>query len=191
MQPSRLVRLSVLGSLLFANALRGQAAPLRVAIGVGLLTADNGRSGLLSSRGVTGFVRLTPAGSFLLFEASLQHLPRNRDIVVVPCPSPPVSCDTDFTGPSTALAFAPGIQVSEHAGTRSGVALLYRIGPSVSWYVGRERGADPVALGARAGVSARWGRQAGALLLSADYFRLFHAGSSPRWFLPITVGAEF
>jgi len=28
-------------------------------------------------------------------------------------------------------------------------------------------------------------------LISADYFRLFRAGSTPEWFLPVTIGWQF
>ena len=193
MRLCRHVWMCVLVPLFCVSALQGQAAPLRVSVGGGLLFADHGKGGQLSSRGASGFLRLNRMGSPLLLETSIQSAPRSRYVIVfAPCPPPPEPCgDTPFLGPTTALTVAPAVQITERESSTSGVALLYRLGPSVSWQVRREAGADPFAVGARAGVSVRLGHQTGGLLLSADLFRLFHTGSSPRWFLPLTVGGEF
>lgn len=187
----RPVRITVLGALVSVSALCGQATPARVAIGGGLLLADHGRDGFLRSPGVAGFLRLNLTSFPLLLDASVEHAPQNRDIEAVTCPLPPVPCANAFAGPTTALTFAPAVQGTKRESPTSGVAWLFRLGPSVSWRVHREAGSEPFAVGVRGGVSAKVGYHRAGVLLSADFFRLFRAGSSQEWFLPITVGWQF
>jgi hypothetical protein len=182
---SRLVLLLVLP----ISTLHAQAKPITATIGAGVLFADNGEQDLLSSRGATGFVRLNWRSSPLMLEASVQHVPRNDDIVfIAACPPAPASCTQAFIGPTTALTFAPALQFAERETRPSGVTVLVRVGPSLSWRVRRQDGSEPLAVGARAGMSVRLGTH--GVLLSADIFRLFNAGSSPGWYLPITMGIE-
>ena len=172
------------------GALQAQAKPITATIGAGLLFADNGAQDLLSSRGATGFVRVNWRSAPLMLEAAIQHVPRNDDIVfIAACPPAPVSCTQAFIGPTTAITFAPALQFAERETRPSGVMVLVRVGPSLSWRVRRQDGSEPLAVGARAGMSVRLGTD--GVLLSADIFRLFNAGSSPGWYLPITLGIEF
>ena len=185
-----LSRLVLLLPLLATSTLHAQAKPVTATIGAGLLFADNGEQDLLSSRGATGFIRLDWRKAPLMLEASVQHVPRNDDIVfIAACPPAPASCAPPFIGPTTAITFAPALQFAERETRPSGVTVLVRVGPSLSWRVSRQDGSEPLAVGARAGMSVRLGT--GGVLLSADLFRLFNAGSSPGWYLPITMGIEF
>ena len=159
----------------------------RLAAGAGLLVADKGPSGLLRSRGVTAFVRITPPRLPLILELSLQHVPQTRDILFSPC-LPPGTCGSTFLGPTTALTFAPALQASQRV---PNATWLLRLGPAFHWLLDRESTSGPIAAGARAGVSVRSGRGRSGLLVSADYFRAFRGSHFPRWFLPLTVGWQF
>jgi len=177
---------------ILGSALHAQAKPITATIGGGILFADNGEQDLLSSRGATGFVRLNWRSSPLMLEAAIQHVPRNDDIVfIAACPPAPASCTSAFVGPTTAITFAPALQLTKRDPGTPKAAALFRVGPSVSWQVRRQDGSEPLAVGVRAGVSVRLGEETGGVIISADAFRLFNAGSSPGWYLPITFGVEF
>ncbi len=185
-----LSRLVLLLLVLPIGTLHAQAKPITATLGAGVLFADNGDHDLLSSRGATGFVRVNWSSSPLMLEAAIQYVPRNDDIVfIAACPPAPASCAPAFIGPTTAITFAPALQFAERETRPSGVTVLVRVGPSLSWHVRRQDGSEPLAVGARAGMSVRLGTD--GVLLSADIFRLFNAESLPGWYLPITLGIEF
>jgi len=189
----RLVRASfalLLCALSVIGALQAQERPVSLAAGGGLLFVDKSSSTIVGSRGVTGFLRLSWRSVPLVLDASVQNVPRNRDIIFGPCPPPSVGpCGSSpFTGPITAVTLAPAIQATQRVPV---AAWLFRFGPSVSWISGREPGSQPLAAGLRAGISVRTGRAQSGLLISADYFRLFRTGTPPAWFLPVTIGWQF
>jgi hypothetical protein len=178
----------LLGALALPAGLQAQERPVSVAAGAGLVFADHGSDDLLRSRGFSAYLRLSSRTLPLLLDASIQNVPRNRDIVFGPCPPAPAACGTTFIGPTTALTLAPAIQATQRVPV---AAWLFRLGPSVSWFPDREPGSDALAAGLRAGISVRNGRAQSGLLISADYFRVFRAGSAPEWFLPVTMGWQF
>ena len=180
--------LALLLAALAASPLAGQRRTPSVAIGGGILFADDGDGAFLNSRGIAAFLRLGLPVPPLVLETSFARVPRNTDILVAPCLAPPAPCPAGFLGPSTALTLAPALQPALHAPS---AAWLFRLGPSVSWLIDRESGSQPLAIGARAGVSIRSGQKDSGFLVSVDYYRLFRHGTAPEWFLPITVGWEF
>jgi len=181
---------ALLYALSVAGALQGQERPLSLAVGGGLLFVDRSSSTIVGSRGVTAFFRISWRSVPLILDASVQNVPRNRDIIFGPCPPPSVGpCGpSPFIGPITAFTLAPAIQATQRVLV---AAWLFRFGPSVSWLTGREPGSQPLAAGLRAGISVRNGRAQSGLLISADYFRLFRTGTPPTWFLPVTIGWQF
>jgi len=190
----RLVRFSFalpLCTLSLVGALRGQERSVSLAAGGGLLLVDKASSTIVGSRGVTAFFRLSWRRFPLILDASVQNVPRNRDIIFGPCPPPSVGppCGSSpFLGPITAFTLAPAIQATQRVPV---AAWLFRFGPSVSWLSGREPGSHPLTAGLRAGISVRNGSAQSGLLISADYFRLFRTGTPPTWFLPVTIGWQF
>jgi hypothetical protein len=179
---------SVLALLLVASPLAGQRRSPSVAIGGGILFADNGDGSYLNRRGISAFLRLGWPLAPLVVETSFESVPRNTDILFAPCMPPPAPCAAVFLGPNTALTFAPALQLAQHA---PAAAWLFRLGPSLSWLVDREPGSHPLAMGWRGGTSIRTGHKDSGFLLSVDYYHLFRHGTAPDWFLPITVGWEF
>ncbi len=177
-----------LGALALAAGLQAQERPVHVAAGAGLLFAGHRSDDFLRTRGFSAYLRLSWRTLPLLLDASIQNVPRNRDIVFVACQPPPATCGSPFLGPTTAVTLAPAIQAMRRVPV---AAWLFRLGPSVSWFSGRRPGSDPLAAGLRAGISVRNGRMQSGLLISADYFRVFRAGSPPDWFLPVTIGWQF
>jgi hypothetical protein len=178
----------LLGAVPVVESLQAQERPISLAAGGGLLFADKGSSTYLRSRGITVYLRLSWQSFPLLLDASIQNVPRNSDILFGPCPPPPTACGGTFVGPTTALTVAPAIQTTKRV---PGAAWLFRFGPSVSWFSGREPGSEPLATGLRAGISVRNGHGQSGLLISADYFRLFRVGTPPKWFFPVTIGWQF
>lgn len=170
------------------GALAAQHRAASVAIGGGVLFADDGNSGYLNSRGISAFFRFNWPTAPLVMEASVQSVPRNTDILFAPCMPPPATCPAVFLGPSTAVTLAPALQATTRAPT---AAWLFRVGPSLSWLVDREPASDPLAIGWRAGTSVRTGHSKSGFLVSLDYYHLFRRGVAPDWFLPITVGWQF
>lgn len=168
--------LALLLSIAPQGILQGQSSSLRFAAGAGLLAADRGLDNYSNRLGTTAFLRIRSPGQPLLLEASMQHVPRNTNIA-----------DAAVRA-STAFTLTPAAQVTWRWPE---AAWLFRFGPSFHWFVERQLGSDPLAIGLRAGTSVRPGHTQSGLLLSADYFRLIRGGSSPRWFLPITLGWEF
>ena len=180
--------LALMLTALAATPLAGQRRAPSVAIGGGILFADNGDGSSLNSRGFSAFLRLgLPALPFVV-ETSFESVPRNTDIVFAPCLPPPAQCPATFLGPNTALTLAPALQLVQHAPS---AAWQFRLGPSVSWLTDREPGSHPLALGWRGGTSIRAGHKDSGFLVSVDYYHLFRRGLAPDWFLPITVGWEF
>jgi len=177
-----------LGALALPAGLRAQERPVHVAAGAGLLFADQGSGDLLRSRGFSAYLRFSWGTFPLLLDASIQSVPQAPSPVFAPCPSPPAACRSAFYGPTTALILAPAIQLTQRVPVAT---WLFRFGPSMSWFPDREPGSDPVAAGLRAGISVRNGRAQSGLLIAADYFRVFRAGTSPRWLLPVTIGWQF
>lgn len=173
---------------LVASPLAGQRRAPSVAIGGGILFADNGDGSYLNSRGFSAFVRLGLPTLPIAVETSFERVPRNTDIVFAPCMPPPAQCPATFLGPSTALTLAPALQPTLHAPSAS---WLFRLGPSVSWLVDREPGSQPLAIGWRAGTSVRAGHRDSGFLVSVDYYHLFRRGTAPDWLLPISVGWGF
>jgi hypothetical protein len=180
----------LLCALSMVRALRAQERPVSLAAGGGLLFVDKSSSTIVGSRGITAFFRLSWRRFPLILDASVQNVPRNRDIIFGPCPPPSAGAcgSSPFIGPITAFTLAPAIQATQRVPV---AAWLFRLGPSVSWLSGREPGSHPLAAGIRAGISVRNGRAQSGLLISADYFRLFRAGTPPKWFLPVTIGWQF
>jgi hypothetical protein len=173
---------------LAASPLAGQRRSPSVAIGGGILFADDADGSYLNRRGFSAFLRLgLPAPPFVL-ETSFESVPRNTNILFAPCRPPPALCPAVFLGPSTALTLAPALQLAQRA---PAAAWLFRLGPSLSWLVDREPGSHPLAMGWRGGTSIRAGHRDSGFLLSVDYYHLFRHGTAPDWFLPITVGVEF
>ena len=177
-----------LGALALPSGLQTQERPVHLAAGAGLLFADQGTGDLLRSRGFSAFLRFSWRTFPLLLDASIQSVPQAASPVFAPCPSPPAACGSAFYGPTTALILAPAIQATQRVPSAT---WLFRLGPSMSWFSGRRPGSDPLAAGLRAGISVRNGRMQSGLLISADYFRVFRAGSPPEWFLPVTIGWQF
>jgi len=178
----------VLGGFALPAGLQAQERPVGVAAGAGLVFADHGSDDLLRSRGFSAYLRFSWRTFPLLLDASIQTVPQTTGLVFAPCPSPPAGCGSAFYGPTTAVILAPAIQATQRV---PAAAWLFRFGPSVSWFPDRAPGFDPLAVGLRAGISVRNGRAQSGLLISADYFRLFRAGSPPEWFLPVTIGWQF
>ena len=171
-----------------ASPLAAQHRAPSLAIGAGVLFADDGNSAYLDSRGISAFVRLGWSSVPLVLEASVESVPQNNDILFAPCLPPPAVCAAPFVGPSTALTFAPALQTTARAPVAS---WLFRFGPSLSWLVDRQPASDPLAIGWRAGTSVRTGHTNSGFLLSLDYYHLFRKGMAPDWFLPITIGWQF
>ena len=104
-----------------------------------------------------------------------------------PCPGP--ACGPVVTNyQTTALVLAPAL-VARQGYEKS--SLLYRLGPTASWFVDRIDGTPAVAGGVQAGFSVLTTRRQNGMLISIDYLRMFRGGAHPRWFVPITVGWQF
>jgi hypothetical protein len=186
-----LLRTSVtlIACLAAAQTLRAQEDGVaRFGMGGGLLVADHGALRALRSRGVTAFVRVVLPRFSAIVDASIDHVPRNTDIVSGPCPPPPAACGAVFVGPTNILTASPALQTARRVPPGE---WLFHLGPSVHWLVDRKSGSGPLALGLRAGVGFRVGQLDSGLLLSAEYVHLFRGGTPPEWLLPITVGWEF
>ena len=171
-----------------ARSLGAQHRSPSVAIGGGILFADDGNGNYLNSNGFSAFLRFGWRTPPLALETWFESVPLNTDIVSGPCMPPPAPCPATFLGPSTALTLAPVLQPVLHGPTAS---WLFRLGPSVSWLADREPGSHPLALGWRGGTSIRAGHKDSGFLVSVDYHRLFRQGTAPEWFLPVTIGWEF
>ena len=178
----------LLGALALPAGLQAQERPLSVAAGAGLVFADHGSDDRLGSRGFSAYLLLSWRTFPLLLDASIHTMPQTTSPVFAPCLSPPAACGSAFYGPTTALILAPAIQATQRVPV---AAWLFRLGPSVSWFPDREPGSDPLAAGFRVGIGVRNGRAQSGFLISADYFRLFRAGSAPEWLFPVTIGWQF
>lgn len=167
-------------------ASNAQGPALAVALGAGRAYTDH-RNTSLQDQGFSAFVRVTSMRAPFLLDVSYVHVPQ-APIVAYPCPSFAPSCGSNqFVGPVSALTLSPAAQMIEH---NSWSAMTWRVGPTVSWLPDRQAGTSGAALGARAGASflVKWGGP--ALVLSADYFRMFRGGQAPQWFVPITFGLQ-
>jgi hypothetical protein len=163
--------------------------PVHAGVGLGEAVSDDAE-GLSGSAGVAAYGRLTwwPAdGISLLVDGWVHAVPTNHDIVTAPCP-PSTSCGSSFTGATTSLILGPALQARE---AYARVTLLYRVGPTVDWFVRRAPATDVTVLGVRAGFSVLTSRRATGLLFSIDYLRAFRDRGGPRWLLPLTIGWQF
>lgn len=163
-------------------------APARAFVfsaGGGLALADH------SSQGEGAFIRVASGHLPVVMDLAIQTTPGRLPIVyIVPCTMPGCTgAPAQYTGPVTALTLAPSLQLTD---AHQGGALLYRVGPAVSWLPDRAPSDAAFQAGVRGGVTLRLNFGTGGLLLAGDYVRMFRNGSTgPRWFLPITLGWQF
>lgn len=163
------------------------AQSLNLSFGAGRAYTDN-RNTLLGDQGFSAFIRVSSQRLPFLMDASyisMAQVPR----VVYPCPSFAPTCGANqFVGPVRAVTLSPALQIADRHGF---VSLQYRLGPSVSWLPDRQANTSAAAFGARVGASLVMHVGEPALVLSADYLRMFRDGQSPRWFVPLTLGLQF
>lgn len=144
-----------------------------------------------SSQGGGAYFRLGSGRWPVVLDLSYSRVPGAPPVVFAPAPCPPGAvCAASFTpynGTVSAWTLAPSLQLTEGRHT----ALLYRLGPALSFLSDRAPGAPAFVGGFKAGISLRLGVGTGGLLLSGDYVRLLRSGSDQQWFLPITLGWQF
>ncbi len=160
-----------------------------LALGAGMSFADRGANELLGGRGFTWYGRISwrSGRSFSLVNdfwvISIPDVP----IETPPCPGP--QCAPTFTSnQTTVLVLAPALVARQGYEKAS---LLYRLGPTASWFANRPTGTPALAGGVQAGLSILTTRRQNGMLLSIDYLRMFRGDAHPRWFVPITVGWQF
>lgn len=179
------IRLAVALATLVPPALGAQ----RISFGAGATFADRGSNGLLAGRGFTAFgrIRTDGLGWFgLAGDVWMITLPQ-MFVETPPCPST-VSCSGGWFGPSTAFALTPTLIARERY---ENVQLLYRVGPTASWFPKRDPSSPALGAGFQAGLTIVTTHGHSGALMSVDYLRLFRGGARPRWFVPVTLGWQF
>jgi len=192
MRRSALAIVLTLGLVGAGRRAHAQGAAIHVAIGAGKSFADRGASDELSGSGLAIYGRIS-GRSARAFSAVADFwmisVPVNGDIVTGPCRPADPSCVGGSLGNqgTRALVLAPALVAREGY---EKVSLLYRLGPTTTWFTSRSADSPPLALGLQAGLSILTTRGQRGVLVSIDYLRMFRGSARPRWFVPITVGLQ-
>jgi len=160
-----------------------------LALGAGMSFADHGAA-WLGGKGFTSYLRMNWGNGRTfslvndLWFISVPDLPQETP----PCPGPQCGPAVFTSNETTALVLTPAL-VARQGYEKA--ALLYRLGPTASWFANRTTGTPALAAGVQAGLSVLTTRRQNGMLISIDYMRTFRGSAHPRWFVPITVGWQF